>query len=128
MKRLFRQEGFSLIELLVVMSIVGTLAVIAVPRFNNAIILANTTKIQSDLQTLNSAIMLYYVQEGKYPENLTTDMKNYVVNIDSVKPPSGKCMLRDGTTIEITAEAYTLADSKEEALCQSKALSQFGRK
>jgi len=128
MKKYLRQEGFSLIELLVVMAIVGTLAVIAVPRFNNAITLANTTKVQGDLQTLNSAIMLYYAQEGKYPDDIYTKLKPYVVDIDNVKPPSGKCMLKDGSVVEITATAYTLSTDKEQALCQDKPLSDFGRK
>lgn len=122
------QKGFTLLELLVVMSIVGVLAMVAVPRFTGAVALANTSKIQADLNVLNSAIVLYEAEHGSYPKNLTTDMKDYIQDAENLKPPKGKCLLRDGTTVEITETGYTLSDDKSQALCQSRAITEFGRK
>ena len=59
------QRGFTLLEMLIVISIVGVLAVVAVPRFTNAIALANTARIQSDLQVLNAAIVMYQTDPRK---------------------------------------------------------------
>ena len=60
LKRLFaNQRGFTLLEMLIVISIVGVLAAVAVPRFTNAVALANTARIQSDLQVLNAAVVMY---------------------------------------------------------------------
>lgn len=122
------QTGFTLLELLIVMSIISVLSVIAIPKFSNTMSLAHTSKIQADMQVLNSSIMLFQAQTGKYPENLTSDMKEYIMDIDHLKPPLGNCLLRDGTTIEITATAYTLSADRTQAICQSHPLSDFGRK
>lgn len=127
-KILSNQKGFTLIELLVVMSVIGILATVAVPRFTNAINLANTAKIQSDLQVINSSIVMYQAQNGKYPDNIKTDLRDYITDIDNLKPPTGSCVLADGTTTEITATEYTLAADKTYALFQGKKVSDFGRK
>ncbi len=122
------QRGFSLLELLIVMSIVGVLSMIAIPRFSNAIALANTSKVQSDLRVLNTAIVMYQAEKGTYPTSISTDLKDYIVDIDNLKPPKGKCLLRTGDTVEITAGSYSLSDDHTEALCQNYKAGDFGRK
>lgn len=126
-KLLSDQRGFTLLEMLLVVSIVGVLAAVAVPRFNNAIIMANTSRVQADLQVLNSAIVLYQAENGKYP-SAVGDLENYVMNIKNVKPPKGKCQLRDGNSIDVTDVSYSLVKDGLEATCQGKTLSEFGRK
>ena len=122
------QKGFTLLELLFVMAIIGVLATVAVPRFSSSITLANTSKVQSDLSVLNSAIILYEAEHGSYPTNLTSDMKNYIQDAENLKAPKGKCLLRDGSTMELSGKAYTLAEDKSEALCESHKITEFGRK
>ncbi|MBO4853279.1 MAG: type II secretion system protein [Schwartzia sp.] len=121
------QRGFTLLEMLIVISIAGVLAAVAVPRFTNAIALANTSRVQSDLQVLNSAIVLYQAEKGEYPSDLNA-LEPYVLDIQNVKPPKGKCQLRNGDVEEITAASYGLSDDRSEATCQSHKLSAFGRK
>mgnify|MGYP000845096309 FL=1 len=120
------QHGFTLLEILIVMAIVGVLATIAIPRFNNSLVLANTAKVQSDLRVLNSAILLYQSEKGSYPANLTTDLREYVVDIDNLHPPKGECLLRNGNKENITATAYTIASDHTQALCQGHAITEFG--
>lgn len=50
------QGGFTLLELMIVMSIIGILSIVAIPKFNDAIAMANTAKVQTDLQTLKKVI------------------------------------------------------------------------
>ena len=83
---LSNQRGFTLLEMLIVVSIAGVLAAVAVPRFTNAIMLANTARVQSDLQVLNSAIVLYQAENGIYPSKVG-DLNSYVMDVDKVKPP-----------------------------------------
>ena len=66
-KRLSNRKGFTLVELLVVVAIIGILAAIAVPRFTDASNSAKVAKIQADLRTIDSAIAIYYAKNNAYP-------------------------------------------------------------
>ena len=122
------QKGFTLLELLIVMSIAGVLAMIAVPRFTGAVALANTTKIQADLNVLNSAIVLYEAEHGSYPTDIGKDLKGYIQDVDKLKPPKGKFLLRDGKTDEIVDEGYSLSSDNSQATCKAHTITDFGRK
>lgn len=62
------QAGFSLIELLVVISIIGILAGILVLSFDTARKNSRDAARKSDLQALQLAIELYKAQNGSYPK------------------------------------------------------------
>ena len=124
------QRGFSLLEMLVVVSMVGVLAAVAVPRFTNAVALANTARIQSDLQVLNSAVMMYRMEKGTNPAKIE-DLGTYVLDIGNVKPPKGECRLSDGSSLTVQATSYGLAADEQDgmqATCEGKKLSEFWRK
>jgi len=123
------QGGFTLLELMIVMSIIGILSIVAIPKFNDAIAMANTSKVQTDLQTLNTAITMYTAQNGTYPNDLVRDLSDYIVDIDKLQPPKGDCFLRSGGKVAITDKTYSLdAITRTQALCQSHAFSDFGKK
>ena len=124
-KSLSDQRGFTLLEMLIVISIAGVLAAVAVPRFNNAIIMANTSRVQADLQVLNAAIVMYQAEKGEYP-TAVSQLGEYVQDIGNVRPPKGKCSLRKEEAIDVDDAAYGIADG--EATCEGKKLSEFGRK
>ena len=97
MVKKFRDEaGFSMLELIIYISIVGIILAVAVPKYNNAIVMANTARIQADLQTLDGAVMMYYTETGQYPGTIG-DLDDYVKNVTELHPPKGKYMLKDGT-------------------------------
>lgn len=63
-----RNKGFTLVEILIVVIILGILAAIVIPQFTNASQDARTSSLQSDLQTLRSQVELYKFQHlDKYP-------------------------------------------------------------
>ena len=84
------QQGFTMLEVLITVTILGILATFAVPRFANATTLANTAKVASDLQTLDAAIAIYEMENGKPPGELS-DLADYINDAESLKPPKGKC-------------------------------------
>lgn len=65
-----RQTGFTLIEVMVVVVILGILAAIVVPRVMDRPDAARTTKARADIRALESALNLYKLDNFVYP---TTD-------------------------------------------------------
>lgn len=58
------KSGFTLVEILIVVVILGILAAIVIPQFTDASTEARTSSLCSDLQTLRSQIELYKVQHA----------------------------------------------------------------
>lgn len=68
MKRSIRKKGFSLVELVIVVVIVGLLAAIAIPRFSRGAAGANESAVAGDLSVLRNAIEMYAAEHGgTYP-------------------------------------------------------------
>lgn len=58
------QKGFTLVEILIVVVILGILAAIVIPQFTDASSQANKARLETDLQTLRSQIELYKIQHN----------------------------------------------------------------
>ena len=64
-------RGFTLIELMIVMAIIGILLTIAQPNLRHALIKAREAVLKEDLFQIRDAIDQYYADNGKYPAQLT---------------------------------------------------------
>ncbi len=65
-----RVGGFTLIELIVVMSVIVILLSIAVPTYSRSILAARERSLRSDLTLLRSAISKYTLDKQKGPQSL----------------------------------------------------------
>ncbi|NDV22191.1 type II secretion system major pseudopilin GspG [Desulfovibrio sp. JC022] len=61
------QRGFSLIELMIVIVILGLLASMLVPKIMDRPNEARVTKAKMDMKALDSALKLYKLDTGRYP-------------------------------------------------------------
>ena len=65
-----QDAGFTLMELMIVMMIIGILAVIAVPSYIGAVRHAREAVLKEDLQVLRAAIDSYTMDKQKAPQSL----------------------------------------------------------
>lgn len=73
-KRIFRSEtGFTLVELLVVIAVLGILAGIAVPRLTGVQNRAKDAAIASIAGGIKTAMSIYHVENDGYPDSTVID-------------------------------------------------------
>ncbi|MBN1851764.1 MAG: type II secretion system protein [Pirellulales bacterium] len=69
-----RSKGFSLLELLAVVTILGIIAAIVVPRITTSSDIAKQKANEHNKATINSAVERYYINENTWPADDLSDI------------------------------------------------------
>lgn len=84
-----KTRGFTLIELVVVMAIIGLLLTIAVPRYMHSIELGKEQVRRQNVAVMRNAIDQYYGDNGQYPETLDELVAKHYLRAVPVDPVNG---------------------------------------
>jgi prepilin-type N-terminal cleavage/methylation domain-containing protein len=86
-----KKSGFTLIELMIVVAIIGILAAIAIPKFAELIRKSGEGASKGNLGSIRSSLSIYYGDmEGQYPSTLAglTVAGKYLTSIPTAKTPN----------------------------------------
>lgn len=78
--RMLKSSGFTIVELLIVIVVIGILAAIVIVAFNGIQNRAANTSIEADLSNLSKQVSMFHATEGRYPQN-STDVTNLGIKL-----------------------------------------------
>jgi prepilin-type N-terminal cleavage/methylation domain-containing protein len=104
------RRGFTLIELMIVVAIIGVLAAIAIPTFSNLVGKSQEGSTKSNLGSIRSALAIYYGDnEGLYPYDALDSLKTtrrYLENFPPAILPKTVNSVGHGTTTGVGAGTF----------------------
>ncbi|HWR39425.1 MAG TPA: prepilin-type N-terminal cleavage/methylation domain-containing protein [Patescibacteria group bacterium] len=108
-------NGFTLIEVVVVVGIISLMAAIAVPRFNHAMETARGAKIIADLRNIDSAVVAAQISNIAGP-TLNSDATTGLIPrflLAMPVPPAGVARFPQGGTLTVpTGPSYRIVDNR----------------
>jgi len=106
-KRTKGERGFTLIELIVVIAVLGVLATLVVPRVIGVKEDAEEKAQEANKKIIINALERYYAENGKYPEP-TNDNKLPLDKLKDYLDTSNEEDLKKWTYKDVTNDSYTL--------------------
>ncbi len=88
MRKVRNQKGFTIMELMIVIVIIGILIAIAVPAYNNFVARARAATCQANQRTLESADGLLFADTAAHADD-AADLAPYLNNAADIVCPSG---------------------------------------
>lgn len=129
------QKGFTIVELLIVIVVIGILAALVITTYNGIQEKGRNTERQTDLKALQGQLEAYYAQNGSYPDNtqlgatsatnvtfIQANMKG--LDKEALRDPKGAAgdySLNTGTTLGGNKYTYQVTASDGTTACTAAA-------
>lgn len=90
-----KESGFTIVELLIVIVVIGILAALVVTTFSGIQRKARDSERQTDINAVHSQVEAYYAQNGRYPTNANLDDDTFVtaqlkgLDVNALRDPKG---------------------------------------
>ena len=85
-----RDAGFTLLELITVIAVIGILVGIALPNYKTAILQSREAVLKEDLYRFRDVIDQYFADKGKYPASLEALVEDGYLRKMPVDPMTGQ--------------------------------------
>ena len=108
------RHGFTIVELLVVIVVIGILAAITIVSYTGITQRANVSSLQSDLANASQQLKLYQILYDSYPTSLDPNNCPTAPNVDSnycLKPSSGNT-LQYAANISTNPQTFSLTATR----------------
>ncbi|HAV1547189.1 TPA: pilin [Vibrio parahaemolyticus] len=122
-----KQQGFTLIELMIVVAVIGVLAAIAMPQYQKYVAKSEVASVLATLTGAKTNVEAYTVENGLFPNNVS-DASPTALGVPDM--PLGSVVFKrddntDGGTIEftftsVTSGASSLVATKNLTLTRTK--------
>src|SRR3989344_3077304 len=126
MKNQKRQQGFTIVELLIVIVVIGILAALVITTFTGIQQKARNTERTTDIKAIHGQVEAYYAQNGSYPAlaelNTATWRSTNMKGLDSeaLKDPKGSAQTLVASP-SATAYSYAVFQSDGSTACTTAA-------
>jgi competence protein ComGC len=108
LKMFAREEGFSLLELMVVIVIIGVLVSIAVVSFTVSVRASKKTVCKTNLRIIEEQVLVYRVKYDENPPTLQDLVPEFINKEDALRcPESGEAYIYDPATGDASCPYHT---------------------
>lgn len=111
MKGLKNMRGFTMIEVLVVVTMIGILATIFVPKITDQLDKPKKTRVIIEIKTMKNALDIYYAENNSYPtdaKGIAEVMKEHGVLGGKFGAPSAVDPWKKPYYMKVDANSYTI--------------------
>ncbi|PST87843.1 prepilin-type cleavage/methylation domain-containing protein [Photobacterium sp. NCIMB 13483] len=93
-----KQQGFTLIELMIVVAVIGVLSAIAIPQYQKYVAKAEVASVLSTMTGVKTNIEAFVVENGRFPDNSTVGETPKDLGAPDVMPLGDFTLAKIGTS------------------------------